>query len=457
LRDKQGGPPKKGWIWGIITDPLPEHGKDDIATGWFPPDVLEIDEGGDPLIDGKPSDLPYKVTRLAGLCTAHIDTEDPIIPPEWPDLNARTTKAKSKADKRDRSAAICYEVLVKSSANLTPQQAGKLAAYSWKVQEAINSFESARTGAAAIGLDYPDGDMRPVYKHVGECVAAIEAAGRNLPAILEVLRDDISYWCDHLGDYEEEFLSLLPKGVLKAGVMTGYEITRPFQGGKKAYEIIAFRKSVEYANHIADELDKFGMSRREFFSLLRSFPGADNPKYREWRISVSGNSSALEKMGSDLIERIDEWISELSVDEAQPEMQADSEPADTKERPWLDDAPEYLTVTEAVKLTDDRLKDYTLSRLCKPDGEMRYMRKGRRCKIHAGDFRQYMRSRQSDSKWAKAYLDFRQAAGSVERRFFWVCPACGNDYPETATATERCPKCGGTAELTSKTAPKSGR
>ena len=134
--------------------------------------------------------------------------------------------------------------------------------------------------------------------------------------------------------------------------------------------------------------------------------------------------------------------------------------ADTKEQPWADDAPEYLPLKEARKLIDNRLSLSTLSKLLVPDGEMRYMRKygktGRstRCKVHIGDFHRYMQSHQNDPQWAKAYLDFREAVGKGDRRWFWQCKTCGHEYPENAKAPERCPKCKGEVELTPKAPPK---
>ncbi len=127
----------------------------------------------------------------------------------------------------------------------------------------------------------------------------------------------------------------------------------------------------------------------------------------------------------------------------------------TMEQPWRDDAPEYLHLKEARKLIDDRFSLSALSKLMTPDGEIRYMRKpGFGCKVHLVDFRRHMRGHQNDPEWAKAYLDFRQAVGKGDRRWFWHCGACGHDYPENATAPERCPICKGVVEFTAKAAPK---
>ena len=128
-----------------------------------------------------------------------------------------------------------------------------------------------------------------------------------------------------------------------------------------------------------------------------------------------------------------------------------------KQIPWCEDAPEYIPLTEAVKLVDGRIKLSTLSRIMKPNGEMRYMRKGQRCKVHIGDFRQYMKGRVSDLEWAKAYMNYIRAVGKGDLRFFWRCKKCGYEYPDNADAPDRCPKCKGECDLVGRKPPKPRR
>jgi hypothetical protein len=128
--------------------------------------------------------------------------------------------------------------------------------------------------------------------------------------------------------------------------------------------------------------------------------------------------------------------------------------------PWADDAPEYITLTEARKLIDDRLSMPTLSRLCKPDGRMHYMRKGQRRKVHLGDFRRYMQSRPNDPQLTTAMSAYFSAAGKGNNRNFWRCNQCGHEYPDTATADpDYCPQCKhkGKNALITKAPPKSRR
>jgi len=129
-----------------------------------------------------------------------------------------------------------------------------------------------------------------------------------------------------------------------------------------------------------------------------------------------------------------------------------------KEQPWADDAPEYLPLSEAAKLIDNRLSLSALSKLLSADGEIRYMRKGRRCKVHIADFRRYMQGRQSDPEWAKNLAVYYTAAGKGDSRLYWRCKQCGNEYPETAKADpDSCPKCKGESDLITKAPPKPRR
>ncbi len=131
-----------------------------------------------------------------------------------------------------------------------------------------------------------------------------------------------------------------------------------------------------------------------------------------------------------------------------------------KEQQWRDDAPEYLPLTEIRRLIDDKLSLQTLGRLCKPDGEIRYMRrKGVGCKMHISDFRRYINGRQSDPEWAAAYIHWLKGQKAGRKRLFWKCknPACDHEYPDEAIASDICPKCKSHSELALKSAPIPGR
>ena len=134
--------------------------------------------------------------------------------------------------------------------------------------------------------------------------------------------------------------------------------------------------------------------------------------------------------------------------------------AGSQQQAWRDDAPEYLPLTEIQRLIDEGLSLQTLGRLCKPNGEIRYMRSsGRGCRVHVGDFRKCMKGRQSDPAWAAAYISWLQGQKTGRKRLFWKCSnsACGHEYPEGANATDRCPKCKGQSTLTSKAPPRPTR
>lgn len=83
------------------------------------------------------------------------------------------------------------------------------------------------------------------------------------------------------------------------------------------------------------------------------------------------------------------------------------------------------------------------------------MRKpGRGCKVHISDFRRYMQSRQSDPRWAAAYMNWLQGQKAGKTRLFWKCRSCGFEYPDEANATDCCPKCKSESALTPKAQPK---
>lgn len=107
-----------------------------------------------------------------------------------------------------------------------------------------------------------------------------------------------------------------------------------------------------------------------------------------------------------------------------------------RQQAWDDEGSEYMSLSEARKLIDGRLSISTLSKLCKPDGEIRYMRKrGKGCKVYLADFYRYMKARQSDPKYARLLAAFMACEGKGDMRFVWKCGKCGAVVSKTA---DRC-------------------
>lgn len=72
--------------------------------------------------------------------------------------------------------------------------------------------------------------------------------------------------------------------------------------------------------------------------------------------------------------------------------EASLEARGSKKVPWGDDDPDYMYASEAiVKFTNGKMPVPTLSKLLTPEGPIRYMRRGRRCKVHVGEFIRYVR------------------------------------------------------------------
>jgi len=87
---------------------------------------------------------------------------------------------------------------------------------------------------------------------------------------------------------------------------------------------------------------------------------------------------------------LDRWIHELSKI--------------TNEISWDDNNAEFRPASEAIELCDGKFTLSKLSKLLKPNGEIRYMRKGRRCRVHIQDFRAYLKS-QATSEIADEAID----------------------------------------------------
>jgi hypothetical protein len=89
----------------------------------------------------------------------------------------------------------------------------------------------------------------------------------------------------------------------------------------------------------------------------------------------------------------------------------------TKAQPWSDDAPEYIPNKDAVNLACGDITLKRLGQLCQPNGSFRYMRKGRRTKVHVGDFRQFLVSWRAKYRVADDASDEEiQTALSEERK-----------------------------------------
>jgi len=147
--------------------------------------------------------------------------------------------------------------------------------------------------------------------------------------------------------------------------------------------------------------------------------------------------------------RLEAWVADHLADMIEREA---ATPAGA-EQPWRDGAPEYVSLSEACRLFDGALHVKTLSRLLVPDGEVRHMRKGRRCKVHLGDLRRFL-ARRSDPKAVEALAAYFHAPGRGLGRVCWSCKHCGIEWPDGPKAATKCPQCGAEAECLFRTAPR---
>lgn len=102
-----------------------------------------------------------------------------------------------------------------------------------------------------------------------------------------------------------------------------------------------------------------------------------------------------------LVSEVDQAIKRILISD-KPKQACEKEPVETttnrnetegdsqisREVAWDDKNPDYMSLSEAiVKFTDNKLSLPTVSKRLKPNGPVRYMRKGRRCRVHVSDFR----------------------------------------------------------------------
>lgn len=67
---------------------------------------------------------------------------------------------------------------------------------------------------------------------------------------------------------------------------------------------------------------------------------------------------------------------------------------DSKEQTWNENDHNYIPLSEAIeKFAENKIPMPTISKQIKYDGPIRYMRKGRRCRVHMGDFREFTKQK----------------------------------------------------------------
>lgn len=92
---------------------------------------------------------------------------------------------------------------------------------------------------------------------------------------------------------------------------------------------------------------------------------------------------------------------------------------ETKEVPWNDDDPNYITNSEACKLGGEGWNLKKLYKILTPQGLIRYMRKSKRGKVHKADFDKYLKTQARDhfSEQAfEAYEEIKERKAEAKRQ-----------------------------------------
>ena len=151
-----------------------------------------------------------------------------------------------------------------------------------------------------------------------------------------------------------------------------------------------------------------------------------SPHYTQyWSYASDFSALSDERLQPHVLQRhledVKEAVEEAEQKKCEANVMGKGDSGADKEIPWRDDAPEFITNSEAVRLPDDTLSLSTLSRLLTPDGPIRYMRKysatGRptRCKVHVQDFQNYIKASQGrvipDGKLSEIMDDYLEKTG----------------------------------------------
>jgi hypothetical protein len=306
-----------------------------------------------------------------------------------------------------------------------------------------------------------------VRRERDEIAHNVEVARTNgdAPALLRLLIAEIELWTRELkhetvrlfDDTEQaHFARQMMRGTpVGLSILPGY-VVLGFMVAPDAHDLVELAVGESQAQVLARRLDEFDNQRREFGEAVARLASTwdDQPRedYNQF-VSIDRWRSDLKHSALGLCRYID-TLAHLAAarsgenhtttivppagarsDEKPPTRPA--EPGQTKRQPWSKDATEYLPLTEAVKLTDGYLSLQALSKKMKPTGEMRYMQKGQRCKVHIADFYRYIKSQVRDPEYHKLLVAFMAHEGKGDLRFAWKCSNCGAVVSRTG---DRCPK-----------------
>jgi len=91
--------------------------------------------------------------------------------------------------------------------------------------------------------------------------------------------------------------------------------------------------------------------------------------------------------------------------------------SETREHAWRDEAPEYVPNADAVRMANGKISAPALSKLLrKPGNTIRWMRnkKIRRSKVHAQDFKRYIRNLKSADEFSEAVFKQRERQKEID-------------------------------------------
>jgi len=149
--------------------------------------------------------------------------------------------------------------------------------------------------------------------------------------------------------------------------------------------------------------DTRGIDPTSFWDICRALIASVRPSPRGWAGSRPTKEAIVEafrqahlvfqRLVALLVQEAGEARNtkkQIKLSKEQPRKTADKK---TKEIPWDENNPDFMPGSEAIaRLADNKIALSTLSSKLKPDGDIRYMRKGQRNRVHIGDFVLYLKN-----------------------------------------------------------------
>jgi hypothetical protein len=259
-------------------------------------------------------------------------------------------------------------------------------------------------------FDSPDWEAPLKQRDVAYCEENFGPLASDFAELIEWVRETDRLFKKELSSFnyvpmphDKVIVRLPPRDKVISGVKSREHAIA--QVSKGTYRLVL---RIHYsARRLKSEMERIAgksASREFYWKLQHAFQFVDTTTFRResgktldvFRHEYNGNADDIQSdyMGNlarngkrkidQIIETLDHWQEKLLLPRQEQGTKAG------KKQPWRDSASDYMSNSEAiVGFTGSKMSLATLSKLLTPEGPIRYMRRGRWCKVHIGDFGEY--------------------------------------------------------------------